>query len=241
MWPSFSSNPRPIEEAPLSTPMYTITEVYNNISFDPLLKTAKGFSCYIEEAALLFDTGGDPAILSANLETLGIDPARIQTLVLSHDHWDHVGGLQAILGHNPDLTVCILDTFSEKTKAAVAAAGSVEVIDGWQELAPGLFTTGPCGDRPAEQALAVRTEEGYLIITGCAHPHISEIIRAVERRGRVIGAIGGFHSVSDNDLDALKKLVYLSPSHCTEGIERIREKNTRTFKQGGAGKQHRFS
>ncbi|MDD3622248.1 MAG: MBL fold metallo-hydrolase [Methanofollis sp.] len=221
--------------------MYTITEVYNNIPFDPALRTAKGFSCYIKEAALLFDTGGDPAVLSANLKTLGIDPADILTLVLSHDHWDHVGGLQAVLGHNPDLTVCILDTFSEKTRAAVAAAGSVEVIDGWQELAPGLFTTGPCGDPPAEQSLALRTERGYLLITGCAHPHIGKIIRTVRSHGQVMGAIGGFHSVSEDDLDALTTLVYLSPSHCTEGIEMIREKNTGTFEQGGVGKQHLFS
>ncbi|MBP2147118.1 7,8-dihydropterin-6-yl-methyl-4-(beta-D-ribofuranosyl)aminobenzene 5'-phosphate synthase [Methanofollis sp. W23] len=221
--------------------MYTITEVYNNIPFDPALRTAKGFSCYIEEAALLFDTGGDPAILSANLKTLGIDPADIQTLVLSHDHWDHVGGLQAVLGRNPDLTVCIPDTFSEKTRVAVAAAGTVVVIDGWQELAPGLFTTGPCGEHPAEQSLALRTEQGYLLVTGCAHPHIGEIIRSVGNHGPVMGAIGGFHSVSDDDLDVLTTLVYLSPSHCTEGIETIREINTRAFKQGGAGQRHRFS
>ncbi|QSZ67769.1 MBL fold metallo-hydrolase [Methanofollis aquaemaris] len=221
--------------------MYTVTEVYNNIPFDPALRTAKGFSCHIKEADLLFDTGGDPAILSANLQTLGIDPARIRTLVLSHDHWDHVGGLQAVLGQNPDLTVCILDTFSEKTKTAAAEGGRTEIIEGWQELAPGLFSTGPCGDNPPEQALALRTERGYLIITGCAHPHISEIIGTVARHGQIMGAIGGFHSVSEEDLDALKKLAYLSPSHCTEGIETIREKNSGAFNQGGAGRQHQFS
>ncbi|QYZ79731.1 MBL fold metallo-hydrolase [Methanofollis formosanus] len=221
--------------------MYTVTEVYNNVPSDPALRTAKGFSCYIEEAALLFDTGGDPAVLSANLRALGIEPAGIRMLVLSHDHWDHVGGLQAVLGRNPDLAVYILDTFSEETKSAVAAGGRTEIVDGWRELAPGLFSTGPCGDNPAEQALALRTERGYLIITGCAHPHISAIIRTVERHGPVMGAVGGFHSVSEEDIESLKKLVYLSPSHCTEGIETIREKNTGAFKQGGAGRQHRFS
>lgn len=218
--------------------MYTIIETYNNIPFDPALTPAKGFSCYIPEASLLFDTGGDPAVLAGNLRALGIDPAEIRRLVLSHDHWDHVGGLSAVLGENPDLQVFVPAGFSEEKLAAIREQARAAVIGEWQEIEDGIASTGPCGGAIPEQSLAISTSEGFLIVAGCAHPHISAIIEAVKGHGKVFGAIGGFHAISDADREALKTLAYLAPSHCTEGLEVIVKENRGRIRSGGAGMQH---
>ena len=54
-----------------------------------LLEATKG-----EEAhTLLFDAGPDPILWSTNAQKMGIDVAEIETVVLSHYHWDHSGGL----------------------------------------------------------------------------------------------------------------------------------------------------
>lgn len=50
---------------------------------------------------LMFDFGASPLVFLHNLDLLvadyGVDLARIGTLVLSHGHWDHFGGLLALL------------------------------------------------------------------------------------------------------------------------------------------------
>ena len=51
--------------------------------------------------ALLFDFGATPLVYLHNLQLLvedyGFDLSQVQTLVLSHGHWDHYGGLRGLL------------------------------------------------------------------------------------------------------------------------------------------------
>jgi len=49
---------------------------------------------------VLVDFGFTPEALLNNLELLGIDPATLDALVLSHGHYDHFGGLVGFLRHN---------------------------------------------------------------------------------------------------------------------------------------------
>jgi 7,8-dihydropterin-6-yl-methyl-4-(beta-D-ribofuranosyl)aminobenzene 5'-phosphate synthase len=218
--------------------MHTIIETYNNIPFDPALTPAKGFSCYISEASMLFDTGGDAAVLAGNLRELGIDPAEISTLVLSHDHWDHIGGLSAVLGKNPDLEVLVPAGFSGEKLAAIREQARAAVIGEWREIGDGIASTGPCAGPIPEQSLAIDTPEGFLIIAGCAHPHICRIIEAVKEHGPAFGAIGGLHAISEADRAALKTLAYLAPSHCTEDLDVIVKENIGRIRSGGAGMRH---
>lgn len=57
-----------------------------------------GFSCLVEhgDRSWLFDTGSGAGLLH-NLNVLGVDPHRIESVVLSHGHYDHAGGLDGFL------------------------------------------------------------------------------------------------------------------------------------------------
>jgi 7,8-dihydropterin-6-yl-methyl-4-(beta-D-ribofuranosyl)aminobenzene 5'-phosphate synthase len=47
---------------------------------------------------LLVDFGYTPEALAGNMALLGVDPATIEAMVLSHGHYDHFGGMPAVIG-----------------------------------------------------------------------------------------------------------------------------------------------
>ena len=220
--------------------MLTITEIYNNVPCQEGLTTDWGFSCLLHEAGLLFDTGERGDVLLANMQALGIDPASVGRLVLSHDDHDHIGGIAAVLAANPSVEVYVHDAFSEKTLSLIRKYTEPRIIKEWTEIADGIAVTGPLEAHRREQSLALRVPDGYLIITGCAHPHISRIIDRVAEEGPVWGVIGGLHTVSDEDIKSLAGVAYLSASHCTDKIGELAERYPESFRPGGVGKVHRF-
>ena len=83
----------------------SITVVYDNNPHKQGLQTEWGFSAYITgpEKTILFDTGGSSVLLD-NMEKLQIEPNSIDTVVLSHIHADHTGGLSSFLEKNCNVT-----------------------------------------------------------------------------------------------------------------------------------------
>ena len=206
-----------------------ITVLYDNYLADERLQTDWGFAALVEygEQMLLLDTGTDGAVLLANMETLEIDPARIDILVLSHEHMDHTGGMAALFeaGATPD-TVFVLPSFSDDLKGYITAFADVIEVDPGLEITPGIVTTGELTTGPIpEQALLIDTAVGLIVMTGCAHPGIVEVVRtARELTGRPITLVmGGFHLVETatnqiktiiRDLHDLE-VTQVAPSHCT--------------------------
>jgi len=79
-----------------------------------------GLSFYIETQnhKILFDTGQNLAI-SNNAQVLGIDLSLIDTVILSHGHYDHTGGLKSLLECNRDFRLYAHpDVFGQKVKGA---------------------------------------------------------------------------------------------------------------------------
>ena len=71
-----------------------ITILYDN-SANPGLKSGWGFSCLVDSGQkILFDTGDNGEKLMYNFEKLNIDPKSVDKVVLSHNHWVHVDGLE---------------------------------------------------------------------------------------------------------------------------------------------------
>jgi 7,8-dihydropterin-6-yl-methyl-4-(beta-D-ribofuranosyl)aminobenzene 5'-phosphate synthase len=55
-----------------------------------------------ERHRFLFDTGTSPDGMTGNMRRLGLDPADVEAVVLSHGHFDHTAGLDGlirVLGH----------------------------------------------------------------------------------------------------------------------------------------------
>ncbi len=79
--------------------------VYDNEA-NPGLESGWGFSCLIEtQERLLFDTGDSGDKLIYNLGQLNVQPESIAKVVISHNHWDHTGGLEEFLKVNNDAQV----------------------------------------------------------------------------------------------------------------------------------------
>lgn len=205
-----------------------ITILYDHHPFDGLLKTDWGFSCLIEgfERRVLFDTPGDGEMLLANMRKLKIDPREIDTIFLSHDHRDHTGGLRDFLAQNKEVVVYLLKSFSKGIKKSIDNSGAeiVEVTSPTY-LCKKVATTGELGNGIKEQSLVLETEKGLVIITGCAHPGIVDIIQNVKESlaQDIYMVFGGFHLGTTSDVD-LKQIVEhfrkcgvekVGPCHCS--------------------------
>jgi len=205
----------------------TLTIVYDNNPYDPRLRTAWGFACLVETSGttVLFDTGGDGPTLLGNMEALGIKLQAIDAVVLSHIHGDHTGGLMALLSEGIMPTVFVPAAFPAGFKDSVRARTELMEVTGSAELFPGVWTTGELGSGIIEQALAIESDDGVIVITGCAHPGVVEMVRRAKEmlREPVALVMGGFHLGSASQsrisgiIDAFHEMGVhrVAPCHCT--------------------------
>jgi 7,8-dihydropterin-6-yl-methyl-4-(beta-D-ribofuranosyl)aminobenzene 5'-phosphate synthase len=149
----------------------------------------------VDEAVILFDTGGDSGILLSNMATLDKDPQVIDVVVLSHIHGDHIGGLGGLLDAGAHPVVYVPAVFPASFKNGVRAKTELIEVEDAQEIRPGIFTTGQVKGPVVEQALAVETAVGWVVVTGCAHPGVVEMTKAAQQAtgGDIAWVMGGFH------------------------------------------------
>jgi 7,8-dihydropterin-6-yl-methyl-4-(beta-D-ribofuranosyl)aminobenzene 5'-phosphate synthase len=217
-----------VQEVPMPvTPSLTITIIYDNNLDDPRLASTWGFSALIEyrDHTLLFDTGGDGKLLMENMRTLEIDPTQIDSVVLSHAHEDHTGGLITLLNTGIKPVVYLLASFPSSFKHQIEQYTQVYEVSPGQSIAEGLWTTGEMGATIPEQALVIQTEQGLVVITGCAHPGIVAIVeRARELFAEPVRLVlGGFHlgNKSDAEINAILtdfrrlEVEQVAPCHCS--------------------------
>jgi 7,8-dihydropterin-6-yl-methyl-4-(beta-D-ribofuranosyl)aminobenzene 5'-phosphate synthase len=143
-----------------------ICVVDNAVKKDTDLHNEHGLAFWIEteHGIVLFDTGQTADVLSHNLDVLGLLPQDIDSLALSHAHYDHTGGLETILSKNTNLTLYAhSDIFRPRyslRKGEYRSIGSavdqidlsrrvkMKLSDTPAEIVPNLWTTGDIDDRP---------------------------------------------------------------------------------------------
>lgn len=207
--------------------MITIQIVFDNYPYQEGLDTGWGFSAFVtyKDYNVLFDTGASGSILLKNMAALNIHPDEIQNVVLSHQHNDHTAGLQQLLYAGANPKIYLPPSFSSSFKNQFS--GQAEVI----EVTPGLpiteriSTSGEIQGSPPEQALVIDTTRGLIVITGCAHPGVENMVLAAKRyfKEEVYLVMGGFHlgSASTEEVKRIIKefkrigVVQVAPCHCT--------------------------
>ena len=187
-----------------------ITIVYDNEVKKAGLKAGWGFSAFIEShevPPVLFDTGADSPTLLHNMKALNIDPTSIETIVISHAHGDHTGGLLQILEINGDAQL-----FLPSSLRGALPGRKVTIVEDAMEICENIFSTGEL--EAIEQSLALKTDKGIFVVTGCAHPAMKSILNAASKFGKVYGIAGGFHGFQEFGLFDSLSLIY--PCHCTQ-------------------------
>ena len=214
--------PIPSEQKEGMNSKTTITIVYDNNPYDNRLTAAWGFSCMVKspQKTILFDTGGDGIILLQNMAKLGVDPKEIDTVVLSHVHGDHVGGLTSFLKYNSSVTVYMPVSFPQSLKDEVTKTGAkLEEVDKARELFDGAFTTGELDGGIKEQSRILKTPKGLVVITGCAHPGIVNITKKAKEvaEGNIYLLAGGFHLAGASE----PQIIYIAESLLKLGVEKV--------------------
>ena len=125
----------------------------------------------VDGARILFDTGAHPDVVLRNAKELGVDLSTVETVVLSHNHDDHTGGLialrKAVMAANPKaLSIAHVGAgiftprldakgrdhngLSPIRKTYEDLGGRFVEHDKPSELAPGVWLTGPA-PRPNDE------------------------------------------------------------------------------------------
>ena len=222
-----ASAPEPATASPAPGTTITITVLYDNHAAVDGVRADHGFSCLVRglEKTVLFDAGSSGDILLSNMEALEVAAQDVDLVVLSHVHPDHTGGLGRFLAANAEVTVYYPASFPQRFASSVRTAGaSPAPVEDAVSPCSGLAVTAPLGD-PPESGLVVATRRGHVLITGCAHAGVLEMVEAASELvgERVYAIMGGFHLMShspgqvDRIIEDLKRLGVerCGPAHCT--------------------------
>lgn len=204
--------------------------LFDKDKVDARYKTGWGFSLFVN--GVLFDTGEDGPALIQNLREKNIDVGLIEAIVVSHDHWDHTGGLEAVLRLRKKIKVYFCPDFSQNLKKTVSGLGA-ELIEAanFTRIKNNIYVTGQIRGfykraKVSEQALVVRLEKGLVVAVGCCHAGVVKTIEKVKNifTGENIHLLaGGFHLMDTEKREIeliagrLKDLGVrnLGPAHCT--------------------------
>jgi 7,8-dihydropterin-6-yl-methyl-4-(beta-D-ribofuranosyl)aminobenzene 5'-phosphate synthase len=204
--------------------------IADNYTFDEKFKECWGFSVLINDD-ILFDTADSKETFLHNTQMMNLDLSLIKRVVISHDHWDHTGGLEALFMKNDKIQLYGLKGFSDNFRK-LALKYNINLIenDDYTEIDKGIFTSKPFEteykqSQLVEQALILKSTKGLIIVLGCAHPGVVQMSVAIKEHFNedIYCVLGGYHLESKkedeikNIVSKLKKLGVLkvAPTHCT--------------------------
>lgn len=202
-----------------------------------------GFSTYItfEGTRTLFDMGYSDVYVQ-NGKKLGIDWGQTDSIVFSHFHNDHTRGLKFHPFQSKKTVVChpdVLNKVPAEERLILTQDFELRPSKKWVEYSPNLFFLGEIprttpfegggfedDQMKDDSAIAIKTEKGVVVISGCSHAGICNICEyAKQVTGLPLyGVIGGFHLFEEDRETIESTLAYfqrekpphLYPMHCVD-------------------------
>jgi 7,8-dihydropterin-6-yl-methyl-4-(beta-D-ribofuranosyl)aminobenzene 5'-phosphate synthase len=163
-----------------------------------------GLSLYVKVngSVILFDSGDTSSPLLERLEELGLDPALIDAVVFSHSQSDRAEGELSDLpsAASSETKIYVPPPAGEATSQRNPGATVIAVAKPTR-VGPDAWLVGPIqldteGETTEELALVLDRPEGLVVIVGCSHPGIAEVVQQVKEvfgYQRIKLVAGGFH------------------------------------------------
>lgn len=218
-----------------------------------------GLSLLVESESkkILLDTSPSDIFLK-NAQKLDVSLDDVDTIVLSHGHWDHGDGLKYLGGQklicHPE---CFIKRYRSKDGSYIGLSTGLEgaekkfdleLSDRPLKISEKITFLGEIprendfeakksdwykSDRTEDfviddSGLAIKTDQGLVIIAGCSHAGICNIVehaRKVTGQNKIQAVIGGFHLKEKNK--ALRQTIKyfqevkvgaVYPLHCTSPV-----------------------
>ena len=264
----------PSEETRISV----LVEDSTNLS-KPELIAKHGLSFYLETKAIgvsskvLIDTGPAPDIALRNAPNMDLDLKKVDSIFLTHGHYDHTGAILKILEHidHPVPVVAHPEIFNPKiaykpkltpigltcdSSDILSNGGILFLTRNSFKITKGIITTGEIqrttdfenviglwtikndllieDNMLDEQTLLINNKnKGLIIVIGCGHPGIINIIRHAKKITgikKIHSIIGGMH-FGNYDIRKIKTIIKelskidfntIYPCHCT-GTKAIKQ------------------
>ncbi len=221
---------------------FKIQIVYDDICAIEGYKMDFGFSVLIIDIItndrMLFDTGSNGKILLHNLKLAGTDPTEINTVVISHDHFDHAGGIFELSKKNQDFQLIVPEAARNRYKDAFPSL-EVKSVGKNNEFKPNIMTSGQFGNAIKEQALFLKTKSKKIVmLVGCTHPGLEFFLSAARELNEIIALFGGLHGFRKYSL--LEGIKIIGACHCTQHRQMIKERYPLFFKEACVGKIFQF-
>jgi 7,8-dihydropterin-6-yl-methyl-4-(beta-D-ribofuranosyl)aminobenzene 5'-phosphate synthase len=249
--------------APPDPSQVRITVLYDAFGKQSAMQRDWGYAALVEYGGkrILFDTGNNADILAKNAKAKDVDLSRLDFVVMSHRHGDHMGGMSYLLSVNPNVKIYApienagvyggrnpgtfyrMDPTLSADERYFAGAppefmplgsawprANIQLIDKTTDIAPGIHVVFLVSDKPGtlelrELSLAIDTPQGEVVVVGCSHAGIDNVIAAVAKINPKIHFLaGGIHLVvaKDPEIETIVALLhdrfhvdYIAPGHCT--------------------------
>lgn len=195
-----------------STRSLTILPLIDFYTARSELKGEPGVSYLIktDHHTILFDVGfnqeeTDPSPLEHNMQQLGVKLEEVDTIFITHNHPDHVGGFDCMKKKTFSIGKKQIDLSGKRILTPIPMTyPNAEPICTKEPrvIGPGIATTGTIPRQlflvgwTEEQALAFRLEgKGIVLVVGCGHQTVEKLLA---RAGQlfsdpIYGIVGGLH------------------------------------------------